>query len=682
MMSPPPFKRKKTDETDLQIHSHGNYNNYDDDDDDISDSELIRASQMVESRYVNSAAISSTHNLNRTAATAAHNQSSFASQLYHNPQLEHTLDGSDAHQLAQEIRALKSDNYQKDGEVKILRDRLKKSEFELTKLRNDKMELAKKFTLQSDETTKAYRKQLESKELEVQFKTQEILELTMKYKLLESKMRKSATTTTTGTGEPLKQVQNMQQYMGAEKGGFNAEPIFEPKRAPKSRNLRLKAARSHGNALKEALINFLIVDSSDGKTLLDKVSFVSQDGLVKVVYFFIDLFKYCMSVFEVASELKLAKLLTFLKELVAEFNSLESRNSRDIGKINAYLRTNVSLIGHLLGQIDAFLVKLSLTFANKNANGLSSLAIDIFLYFLLLESKLLKLLRCENKSDTAANAAEVDKFRRSFEARRLNLFHLVNHLSRIRPSMHLFASVVNIVNALEAHNEAELVELLHNFNADVRLGSLIEHSSTQLGPSHAINASSLASILSLSTFDSCSSAGGNLVCLLTVFFEKLTKFLIDDVYVSDMRSFSGLNEFLSSYMSYVELITLHKAHLNASCACFKEILFCFLILCDYVFNETFLNKRENVHRAELCMGDALLMLHNRALAVFIKLNQQLSCAGVEENLFEAILKDDYRFKNLVCLMHLVDTHMSANHSAYLNFASLKAAFSRLSYFDI
>jgi hypothetical protein len=61
----------------------------------------------------------------------------------------------------------------------------------MNKMRNERLDLIKKLQHQKDESDKALQKQIEFKELENQFKAQELMELTMKYKCLESAVKKN-----------------------------------------------------------------------------------------------------------------------------------------------------------------------------------------------------------------------------------------------------------------------------------------------------------------------------------------------------------------------------------------------------------------------------------------------------------------------------------------------------------
>lgn len=162
----------------------------DDDFLDISDTELIRASQAVESQ------LKFTNNVHHATSNAITIFSQFTQSANDKPNLANAhLDHREAEDgLKQEIRQLKNTNMQKDGEVKILRDKLKRLEQEMQKMRTEKIDLIKKLQQQQDETKRNFQKQIEYKELENQFKSQEIVELTMKYKVLESSVKKNPNT--------------------------------------------------------------------------------------------------------------------------------------------------------------------------------------------------------------------------------------------------------------------------------------------------------------------------------------------------------------------------------------------------------------------------------------------------------------------------------------------------------
>ncbi|RNA43988.1 ATR-interacting -like isoform X2 [Brachionus plicatilis] len=165
----------------------------DDDFLDISDTELIRASQAVESQ------LKFTNNVHHATSNAITIFSQFTQNAcdeksnfpISNPNT-HIKEMED--DLKHQLKQLRSTNMQKDGEVKILRDKLRRFEQEMQKMRTEKIDLIKKLQQQQDETKRSFQKQIEYKELENQFKSQEIVELTMKYKVLESSVKKNPNT--------------------------------------------------------------------------------------------------------------------------------------------------------------------------------------------------------------------------------------------------------------------------------------------------------------------------------------------------------------------------------------------------------------------------------------------------------------------------------------------------------
>jgi hypothetical protein len=187
---------------------------------DISDSELIKASQQVESQ------IKFTNNVHHTTSNAVNIFSQFnnandgygygygagcggggglmgpplSTTIYSNSQYNNNANTNKTtdpyvqlDEMKSELKQMKSENMQKDGEVKILRDKLKRLEQETQKMRTERVDLVKKLQQQQDDAKKSLQKQIEYKELENQFKSQEIVELTMKYKVLESTVKKNAT---------------------------------------------------------------------------------------------------------------------------------------------------------------------------------------------------------------------------------------------------------------------------------------------------------------------------------------------------------------------------------------------------------------------------------------------------------------------------------------------------------
>ena len=181
----------------------------DDDDDllDISDTELIRASQVVESQ------LRFTNNVHHTTNNAMNIFSQFNNNdcggnvklmgganasMYNTDMISSQLDD-----VKCELKQAKTENMQKDGEVRILRDKIKRLEQELQRSRTEKVDMSKKLQQQQDEAKKNLQKQIEFKELENQFKSQEIVELTMKYKMLESNVKKTPLSSTPATSNSM-----------------------------------------------------------------------------------------------------------------------------------------------------------------------------------------------------------------------------------------------------------------------------------------------------------------------------------------------------------------------------------------------------------------------------------------------------------------------------------------------
>ena len=119
MDSPRPNKRKKTynDENNEDVIEYQRHNNnICFDDDDISDSELIKASQILESKFINTHA---------SELSEIQNNNTKVNNNYLSDVNSHEID----------INKIKADNFQKAGEVKMLREKFKKVEIEMNKLR-------------------------------------------------------------------------------------------------------------------------------------------------------------------------------------------------------------------------------------------------------------------------------------------------------------------------------------------------------------------------------------------------------------------------------------------------------------------------------------------------------------------------------------------------------------------
>lgn len=197
-------------------NNNTNANNQDNDEDflDISDTELIRASQAVESqmKFTNNVHPKTSNALNIFSQFTgdAAPQSQFASMsqmqapsmtimghpttVIGGSQFSPVDTFSQLETTKCELKEVKDANMQKEGEVKILRDKLKKQDQEMQRVRNEKLELLKKLQTQQVEAKKHLEKQMEFKELESQFKCQELIEMQMKCKQLEAKLKKSQNT--------------------------------------------------------------------------------------------------------------------------------------------------------------------------------------------------------------------------------------------------------------------------------------------------------------------------------------------------------------------------------------------------------------------------------------------------------------------------------------------------------
>ena len=78
---------------------------------------------------------------------------------------------------------------------------MKRLEQDMQKMRTERLDLIKKLQQQKDESDRALQKQIEFKEIENQFKTQELVELSMKYKILESTVKKNPTSVQISTAQ-------------------------------------------------------------------------------------------------------------------------------------------------------------------------------------------------------------------------------------------------------------------------------------------------------------------------------------------------------------------------------------------------------------------------------------------------------------------------------------------------
>lgn len=254
------------------LNNQNKNNDGDDDDDflDISDNELIRASQVVESQ------LKFTNNVHHTTKDALNifsqfnndiQQSQFQSQMcapnmtimghptkapIYGSQMTPLEALSQLDDAKCELKSVKDQKMMKDGEVKILRDKLKKQDQDLQRIRTEKLDLMKKLQLQQVEAKKNLDKQLEFKELENQFKSQELADISIKYKQLEARIKKlqSSSGSITFTGikpEPSHQYSNnmssqniFDEEFSRKKSGFQQQPPLNPNPAINIKSKYLK----------------------------------------------------------------------------------------------------------------------------------------------------------------------------------------------------------------------------------------------------------------------------------------------------------------------------------------------------------------------------------------------------------------------------------------------------------
>ncbi len=168
-----------------------------DEDFDISDSELIRASQVVESQlkftnnvhHTTSNALNIFSQFNSTSSSQSQFNSNmgppqsaiFQTQSTNNHHIYDSVDS--ATDLTTENKKLRAENMQKDGEVKILRDKIKRQEQETQRTRREKEDTFKLYQKEKNADRSKFQKEIEIKAIEAQFKDKEIMDLTMKNKV-------------------------------------------------------------------------------------------------------------------------------------------------------------------------------------------------------------------------------------------------------------------------------------------------------------------------------------------------------------------------------------------------------------------------------------------------------------------------------------------------------------------
>jgi hypothetical protein len=176
---------------------------------DISDNDLIRASQVVESqlKFTNNVHHTTSNAMNifsqfgSNAVPVVHNNINPANISIHAPSMNIHYGGNltqQQHQQQQQyhgppeeqLKQLLSEKMQKEGEIRILRDKMKKQEQEMQRMRQASTEQGRKSQQRYEELKKATQKKIEVKEIENQFKSQEISELMIKCKQQEALLKR------------------------------------------------------------------------------------------------------------------------------------------------------------------------------------------------------------------------------------------------------------------------------------------------------------------------------------------------------------------------------------------------------------------------------------------------------------------------------------------------------------
>jgi hypothetical protein len=624
MDSPRPNKRKKihNDENDEEIIEYQRHNNNIcfDDDDDISDSELVRASQMVESKFIN------THV--SELSEIQNNNIKINNNYYLSDLSSHDVD----------INKLKADNFQKAGEVKMLREKFKKVEIEMNKLRNEKIELTKKLSKQNDDTEKAFRKQIESKELEIKFKTQEIIEITMKYKSLEAKIKRE------GNSNIVQQQPLPPPIVNIKKSPINQandniipaiadiKPVL--KQEVYVRKMKLKTKLNYNDKNIEQAKNIEINETGS----LDYNTYYYQ---------LIDKFKYSLLHFN--SLFSNSALVNSEKEkdyLIFEKSLHElNKNINNLLHKVSYSQ-NLSIINQDKFQISSNLCKKYMNLVLNNLNKIIKSA-------LVVQSN-------DTTSDLFINISYL-------------LLEILINLSQYEELIY------------SAKNSDDLMISQFSFNLKHELSLLI---SQLLKSSNCLNFNTLNCILIvfnqlLSKSDSSywlqllHNSENKSSCLFYLFYEKCTKFFNEESYKVSDNSISSKyeNRFIFNFLSFFDLYisklsqTFVFNNSTSYCLCKMDMISSFSCIIDYLTIKKYI------------LADNLKILNNENLSnnyliYLCKLMQIIllitnNCKIMnDEILFESI-RHDYRYKNFNCLiLLLLETYLPKKFE-YLNFNNIK-----------
>jgi hypothetical protein len=594
MASPRPNKRKKlynnSENNDDVLEYQSKYDNNNigaygggGDDDDISDSELVRASQILESKlnYPNFNELSEIH-----------------------PNKTYMSDMGSVYDV--DIKQLKADNFQKTGEVKMLREKYKKLEQEMNKLRNEKTDIKLKINKQTEDMEKTYKKQIESKELEIKFKTQEVVEISMKYKSLESRIRKDSS------------IKIGNEVITEIKPVIKQQDILV-------RKMKLKTKPNSFNHLDQHLKN----DVNESSSL----------DLNTYYYQLIDKFKNSVLHFNslyTGSEKneKTKDYLMFEKSL----HELNNNINNLLHKVNYSQRLNQS--NQQTFQISSNLCKnymnLVLNSLNQTLkNALATQISDTNELFINISYLLLEILI--NLSQYETLIFSVDQKVVSSQYSTFNLKHelslLISHLLKSSNSLNInvLNCILVVFNQLLAKSDSNFwLQLLHN------------------------------------------SENKNL-CLFYIFFEKCTKFFLEESYKCNNNAVSVFeSKFIFNFLSFFDLyisklsqFTLLTSN-KGSCLCKKDMITSFSCIIDYLTIKKYL-LADNLNKNGDLNNNYLIFLC-KLIQLILLINNSLKLIN-DDMLFEMV-RDDYRYKNFICLMMLIENYLPKRFK-HLNFNNVK-----------
>ena len=626
MDSPRPNKRKKTynDENNEDVIEYQRHNNnICFDDDDISDSELIKASQILESKFINTHA---------SELSEIQNNNTKVNNNYLSDVNSHEID----------INKIKADNFQKAGEVKMLREKFKKVEIEMNKLRNEKIELTKKLSKQNDDTEKAFRKQIESKELEIKFKNQEIIEITMKYKSLEAKVKREGNNNIIPPLQPA-QLLNIPNIKKSPINPANDNII--PVTADVKPVLKQREVYVRKMKLKTKLI---FNDKNTEQAIINEISETNSLDYNTYYYQLIDKFKYSLSHFNnlfnnssLVNNEKEKDYLIFEKSL----HELNKNINNLLHKVS--YSQNLSIINQDKFQISSNLCKKYMNMVLNNLN------------------KIIKNALVVQSNDTTTNL---------FINISYLLLEILINLSQYEALMY------------SAKNSDDVMSSQFSFNLKHELSLLI---SQLLKSSNCLNFNTLNCILIvfnqlLSNPDSNNwlqllhNSENKSSCLFYLFYEKCTKFFHEESYkISDNSASSKYeNRFIFNFLSFFDLYisklsqTFVFSNSTSCCLCKTDMISSFSCIIDYLT----IKKYVLADNLKILNNDDL---NNNYLIYLCKLIQIILLVTntfklTNDSVLYESIRHDYRYKNFFCLILLLLEIYLPKRFKYLNFNNLKA----------